>query len=215
MGHYMTVASTSQRKPKGRYHHGDLREALIEAALAEVASNGPEAVSFSALARQLEVSQAAPYRHFADRDMLLAAAATRAFADFNAHLQAVVARRRKGSDLARMAHAYVAFGLRNIGTYRLMYASRHLADAPIDSPLHQAAEAGFLYLMNLLDVGEAGAERGEKRRARVAIKLLAGLHGVVMMAEQGLLPPRVQKVTMAELVDELVRDAETAMEQTA
>ncbi|WP_422364454.1 TetR/AcrR family transcriptional regulator [Pyruvatibacter mobilis] len=211
----MTTASASRRKPKGRYHHGDLREALIEAALAEVAANGPEAVSFSALARQLKVSQAAPYRHFADRDMLLAAAATRAFADFNAHLQAAVTRGRKGSGLARMAHAYVAFGLRHTGTYRLMYASRHLADATLDSPLHQAAEDGFLYLMGLLGAGGAVRGRAERLCARAAIKLLAGLHGVVMMAEQGLLPPRVQKVTMAELVDELVRDAETAMEQTA
>lgn len=55
---------------KDGYHHGDLRRALIEAALAVVEQAGAEAVSLRELAEQAGVSRAAPYRHFADRDEL-------------------------------------------------------------------------------------------------------------------------------------------------
>ena len=53
-----------------RYHHGDLRKALIQAAHAAVESGGPDAVSLRDLAQSLQVSTAAPYRHFRDRDEL-------------------------------------------------------------------------------------------------------------------------------------------------
>ncbi|WP_204307708.1 TetR/AcrR family transcriptional regulator, partial [Klebsiella pneumoniae] len=56
------------RKPGHIYHHGDLRDALIKAALREAERGGAEAISIKALAKQLGVSQPAPYRHFADRD---------------------------------------------------------------------------------------------------------------------------------------------------
>src|SRR5262245_29221513 len=62
--------------PHGRvrahYHHGNLREALIEAALSLIAANGPLGFTFAEAARQAGVSPAAPYRHFRDRDDLLA-----------------------------------------------------------------------------------------------------------------------------------------------
>ena len=64
---------------KPAYHHGDLRNALIAAALAAVEQDGPDAVSLRDLAQNLGVSRAAPYRHFEDRDALLAAVAARRF----------------------------------------------------------------------------------------------------------------------------------------
>ncbi|MFF7194857.1 TetR/AcrR family transcriptional regulator [Streptomyces sp. NPDC008079] len=63
---------------RGRYHHGELRPALIEASFDLLAEAGPAAFSVARVARRLGVSTAAPYRHFADRDHLLAAVATRA-----------------------------------------------------------------------------------------------------------------------------------------
>ncbi len=66
---------------KPAYHHGDLKSALITAALAAVEQDGPDAVSLRDLAQSLGVSRAAPYRHFADRDALLAAVAAQGFED--------------------------------------------------------------------------------------------------------------------------------------
>jgi len=127
------------RKPLNTYHHGDLRDALIHAALREAEQGGPEAISIKALAKELGVSQPAPYRHFADREALLAAVTAEAFRQFSATLREAVAKPSKRSKLSRFAHATVDFGLRRNGIYRLMFASRTMACAPKDSELHGAA----------------------------------------------------------------------------
>src|SRR5947209_14600470 len=64
------------------YHHGNLREALISAALDLIASRGPAGFTFAEAARAAGVSPAAPYRHFRDRDDLLAEVARRGFEQF-------------------------------------------------------------------------------------------------------------------------------------
>ena len=72
--------------PGGRrgYHHGNLREALIEAALKLISEKGPAGVTFAEAARAAGVSPAAPYRHFRDRDALMADVARRGFERFDA-----------------------------------------------------------------------------------------------------------------------------------
>ena len=97
------------RKPFKTYHHGDLREALIQAALREVELGGPEAISIKALAKQLGVSQPAPYRHFADREALLQAVTAEAFRQFNVIMRAAIEQPGKGSKLSRFAQAALAF----------------------------------------------------------------------------------------------------------
>src|SRR5215471_21066384 len=112
------------RKPLNAYHHGDLRDALIKAALHEAESNGPEVISIKALAKKLGVSQPAPYRHFADREALLAAVTAEAFRQFNAIMREAIHKPSKRSKLSRFAEAALDFGLRRNGIYRLMFASR-------------------------------------------------------------------------------------------
>jgi len=93
------------RKPLNTYHHGDLRGALVQAALKEAEQGGPEAISIKALAKQLGVSQPAPYRHFADREALLAAVAAEALRQFCATLRAAIEKPSKRSKLSRLARA--------------------------------------------------------------------------------------------------------------
>src|ERR1700722_9923767 len=62
----------------GRYHHGDLQSALVDAAIAVIDERGVRDFSMAEASRRLGVTTAAPYRHFADRDEVLAAVATRA-----------------------------------------------------------------------------------------------------------------------------------------
>src|SRR5262249_26294070 len=88
------------RKPETAYHHGDLREALVRAALKEAEQGGPESISIKALAKKLGVSQPAPYRHFADRDALLQAATAEAFREFNAVLREALNEPSKHSKLS-------------------------------------------------------------------------------------------------------------------
>src|SRR3981081_2779405 len=81
----------SWRKERHRteraYHHGNLKEALLQAALGLIAQKGPAGFPFAEAARSAGVSPAAPYRHFRDRDALIADVALRGFELFTAHLE--------------------------------------------------------------------------------------------------------------------------------
>jgi AcrR family transcriptional regulator len=94
----------------GRYHHGDLRPALVDAAIAVIAERGVRDFSMAEASRRLGVTTAAPYRHFADRAELLAAVAARGLTVFAAMLSgAADAADTPAQRLAAMAGAYVRF----------------------------------------------------------------------------------------------------------
>ncbi|WP_291850025.1 TetR/AcrR family transcriptional regulator [Bradyrhizobium sp.] len=194
------------RKALNAYHHGDLRDALVQAALREVELGGPEAVSISALARKLGVSQPAPYKHFADREMLLTAATAEAFRQFSAMLRAAIEKPSNRSKLSRFAQVTLDFGLRRNGVYRLMFASRIMACAPKGSELHGAAMETFELLLEALE-----APAVDLLRERSALKIWAALHGVVMLAEQGLLTGQLAGVSREELVEDIVEQTKLAL----
>src|ERR1700755_216307 len=105
------------RKALNAYHHGDLRDALVQAALHEVELGGPEAISISGLAKTLGVSQPAPYKHFADRQTLRRAVTADAFRQFCSMMRAVLEKPSKQSKLSRFAQATLDFGLHRNGIY--------------------------------------------------------------------------------------------------
>ncbi|MBR0757714.1 TetR/AcrR family transcriptional regulator [Bradyrhizobium jicamae] len=194
------------RKPFKTYHHGDLRDALIQAALQEVELGGPEAVSIKALAKKLGVSQPAPYRHFADRDALLEAVTAEAFRQFNDIMREAVEQPSKHSKLSRFAQAALAFGLQRHGIYRLMFASRTMACAPKGSELHTAAMETLALLVDAFEAPAVGL-----LRERQALMIWAGLHGVVMLAEQGLLTGESAQISREQLMDEFVEQTKLAL----
>ena len=194
------------RKPLNTYHHGDLRDALVHAALREAEQGGPEAISLKALAKQLGVSQPAPYRHFADREALLAAVTAEAFRQFSAVMREAIGKPSKRSKLSRFAQASLAFGLRRNGIYRLMFASRVMACASKDSELHIAAMETFALALEALEAPAVGL-----LRERFALQIWAALHGVIMLAEQGLLTGKSANVTREELVEDIVRQTKMAL----
>src|SRR5712671_2011443 len=194
------------RKPLNTYHHGDLRDALVQAALGQVELGGPEAISISALAKILGVSQPAPYKHFADREALLVAVTAEAFRQFSAMLREQIRKPSKRSKLSRFAQTTLDFGLRRNGVYRLMFASRVMACAPKGSELHAAAMETFKLLLEALEAPAVGM-----LRERSALKIWAALHGVVMLAEQGLLTGQVAHVSREELVEDIVQEAKLAL----
>lgn len=200
--HYMSETARV-RKPQKSYHHGDLSDALVAAALRMAEAEGPEAVSFSALARELGVTQAAPYRHFADRDALLTAAATEAFRLFAKALREAVAKASRRTPLERMAHAYLKFGRERAGLYRLMYAARLVERSLVGSELQRAVEDGFLAMLDYY-----GPATNAAAREIIALKFWAALHGVVMLGDQGLLPLKVRKLSAEDLAAAYVKDAE-------
>ncbi|MFJ1608480.1 TetR/AcrR family transcriptional regulator [Streptomyces sp. NPDC088253] len=103
------------------YHHGDLRAACLNAAL-ELLEEGEEAgLSLRAVARRAGVSPNAPYRHYSDKDDLLAALATHGFQDLRRTLLAAEATAAPGEELATLAQAYVRFALDHQALFRLMF----------------------------------------------------------------------------------------------
>jgi AcrR family transcriptional regulator len=194
------------RKPLNSYHHGDLRDAMVQAAMREAERGGPEAISIKALAKELGVSQPAPYRHFADREALLAAVTAEAFRQFSAMLRQEIRKPSKKSKLSRLAQATLAFGLRRNGVYRLMFVSRIMASAPKDSELRDAGAETFALVLEALESPAVGLIR-----ERHALKIWASLHGVVMLAEQGLLTGQVAAITREELVEDIVQQTKLAL----
>jgi AcrR family transcriptional regulator len=200
------MPSQLARKPLNAYHHGDLRDALVQAALRDVELGGPEAVSLKALAKKLGVSQPAPYRHFADREALLAAVTAEAFRQFSAVLRESMRKPSKRSKLSRIARATLDFGLRRNGTYRLMFASRTMAAAPEGSELQNAAMETFDLVLEALGAPAAGF-----LRERHALTIWTGVHGVVMLAEQGLLTGKAAHISIEQLVEDMVKQTELAL----
>jgi AcrR family transcriptional regulator len=112
-------------KTDGRrgYHHGNLKEALIAAALDLIAAKGVAGFTFADAARHAGVSPAAPYRHYRDRDTLLADVAARGFQQFADALLAAWehGRPKPVTALKRMGHAYLAFARKEPALYAAMF----------------------------------------------------------------------------------------------
>ena len=104
------------------YHHGNLREALMQAAIDLIADKGPSGFTFAEAARSAGVSPAAPYRHFRDRDALVAEVATRGFVKFALELERAWAEGRPEPQAAfiRLGRAYLAFARSEPAYYAAM-----------------------------------------------------------------------------------------------
>ncbi len=113
------------RRREGGYHHGNLKEALVQAALGLIAEKGPGGFTFAEAARSAGVSPAAPYRHFRDRDELIASIAQQGFEQFEAQLSAAWDDGRPDTPSAfqRVGKAYLAFARDNAAYYSAMFES--------------------------------------------------------------------------------------------
>ncbi|WP_062998353.1 TetR/AcrR family transcriptional regulator [Nocardia mikamii] len=104
------------------YHHGDLPNALVCAAVELLEEGGASELSLRAAARRAGVSTAAPYRHFADREALLSAVAAVGYADLAGQLAAAHPEPATPEGLAAVAETYVRFALTRPGMFRVMFA---------------------------------------------------------------------------------------------
>ena len=137
----------SWRKDQGRsergYHHGNLKEALLQAALGLIAEKGAAGFTFADAARMAGVSPAAPYRHFRDREELLSSIAQRGFEQFEALLTQAWDDGRPDTVTAfeRVGKAYLAFARNEPAFYSAMFESGLPVDA--NPTLMAASERAF------------------------------------------------------------------------
>lgn len=160
------------------YHHGNLKQALLETALEHLILNGPDKISLRALARDVGVSQTAPYRHFEDKTALLAALAAEGFRRLNKASGLVVNIEDSAEKALQMSgKAYIHFALDNPALYRLMFGPMLSPDD--DFP--ELEEAGSQAFDVIVSIVQRGINRGEfvnKDPLLVANSTWAMVHGV-------------------------------------
>jgi AcrR family transcriptional regulator len=114
-------------KPRASYHHGDLRRALLDAAVGLIDERGPDAFTLRETARKVGVNHAAVYRHFEDKSALLAAVAEQGFVALSSRMREAVVgipSRHTLERLREMGLAYLAFGVESPSHYRVMFGER-------------------------------------------------------------------------------------------
>ena len=180
----------SIRKPSSRYHHGDLRRALLQEAVRTIAEDGVEALTLREAGRRLGVSRTALYRHFADKSSLLAAVAREGFIRFRADLEQAWSEAegtRRGFE--SMGVAYVRFAVAHPAHYRVMFGDfKHLCEK--DPDLRTDAAAAFDVLVRaLMSLQQAGLVRPDDTRV-LAQYIWSIVHGIAMLAIDGQLGPQ-------------------------
>jgi AcrR family transcriptional regulator len=183
----------TRRLGRETYHHGDLRRALIDAAVAIIADLGAEAFTLREAARRLGVNHRAAYRHFADKARLLAAVAEQGLTALIEGARAEIATARASDPEARlvaMARAYVAFAAQHPAHFRVMFGPR--LDGGFDEPL---AEAYQLLEAEIRGAVGAAVPAGEVSDAAIAYwSTLHGLASLVLMKRVRAEELRVERV---------------------
>lgn len=130
------------------YHHGELREALLEAAEAQLEKDGPAGLSLRKLGRKLGVTPGAPYRHFEDKDALLAALAIRGFQQLRTMMLDEQKEAADAEDrLRRAGVGYLKFAEKLPELFRLMFGWMPARDVP---ELYESGDAAFAVLEDIL-----------------------------------------------------------------
>jgi AcrR family transcriptional regulator len=131
------------RKTRRTYHHGDLENALVEAAIVLIADQGAEAFTLREVARRVGVSHAAVYRHFADKSAMLEAIAVHGYRGLTHRLRGAIAgvpKARVEERLLRIATAYAMFAIEQEPRFRVMTRPRReeLRSAALEEAIDEA-----------------------------------------------------------------------------
>ena len=190
--------------PRG-YHHGNLKEALVRAALELIAEKGPAGFTFADAARWAGVSPAAPYRHFRDRDALIADVARRGFDAFAAALAKAWDDGRPELLVAfeRLGRAYLDFARREPAYYSAMFEAGVSPDS--DPELRASSESAFAVL-------RAAAEKlvallppaGRPPALMVALHVWSMTHGIASLFGRGDAARRTLPMPPEELLEAAV-----------
>lgn len=177
-----------RRKRAGQYHHGDLRRALIDQALRTIDRHGVGGLTLRAVGEALGVSRTALYRHFSDKQSLVAAVACEGFRTLRQDLLEAWERDGRGqAGFQAMGEAYLRFAVAHPSHYRVMFG-RFVESKARDPELIQEAESAFQALVDAL---VALQDEGLVRRddpVTLARFVWSVVHGVAMLTIDGQLP---------------------------
>ena len=197
----------SWRKDQGRnergYHHGNLKEALLQAALDLIEKKGAAGFTFADAARIAGVSPAAPYRHFRDRDELLSSIAQRGFEQFETALSQAWDDGRPDTVTAfeRVGKAYLAFAREQPAFYSAMFESGLAVD--VSASLQAAAERAFAVIRAAAERLAALAPPGTPRppALMMALHIWSMSHGIASLFARGDAARRKLPMSAEELLE--------------
>lgn len=171
------------------YHHGNLREALLQSAIRLIAQVGPTAFTLREVARRAGVSHNAPYRHFHDKDDLLAAVATQGYIELTDAMTA--AAERQSTPLNRLKQAglaYVSFALRRPEHFTVMFDAPSAKQQRPDAA--EAAKRAFATLVGLVQECQKKNQLPTGDPLDFALLAWTWVHGIAKLAITGRLPYR-------------------------
>jgi len=164
------------------YHHGDLRNALIRAGQAILAEEGVAGLDLRKVARAAGVSHAAPYRHFADKQALLAAIAAEGFDQLAERMRIALAGAPDDAraQLTLIGLAYAGFAFEHPAHMREMFSGLSV-DRMAYPDLHAAAKGAFYQLIRVVAQGQAHGAIGPGDPASIATVVWSQIHGITML----------------------------------
>lgn len=181
----MNPKSSDRSKDATSYHHGNLRLALLEAALEQIKEQGAEKLSLRGLARAVGVSQTAPYRHFEDKNQLLAELATQAFKELSEATSGAVYEGDPAADnIARIGNAYRVYAIANPEKYKLMFGPV-IQDRNQYPDLYEAGNQAFHVLIDTVTAGVDNKELIGAPPELMAHMLWSVVHGASSLAIDG------------------------------
>jgi AcrR family transcriptional regulator len=187
-------ADPPRRKP---YHHGSLHSALVEASIALAREGGPDRVVLREAARAAGVSHSAAYRHFTDREALLAEVSRHARTELAAEMRRRVNRAKDPLERLRaVGTAYVDFALTQPGLFRTAFISHPAATHPDDhdrtagTATRSTADSAepLEILGEVLDQAQAAGLLDPNRRPGAEIAAWSAVHGLASLLLEGPLP---------------------------
>lgn len=169
-------------KHPDRYHHGDLRRALLEEAARTIQHEGVDGLTLRAVGQRLGVSRTALYRHFADKSALLSAVARDGFRMLRLALVDAWEREGRGRPgFEAMGLAYVRFAVTNPSHYRVMFGGFLARPAP-DPELAEEAGGAFQVLVDSLVAQQQAGLVKQDDPLQLARMIWAIVHGIAMLA---------------------------------
>lgn len=180
----MARSKSPARKPRRSYHHGNLRRALLDEALATIRAEGVEGLTLREIGARIGVSRTALYRHFADKGALLEAVATEGFRTLREKLVAAWEEGRGRTGFDAMGVAYVRFAVANPAHYRVMFGG-FVGPEARQPELSTEGEGAFQALVDALAaLQQAGLVRGDDV-VTMASFVWSVVHGVAMLGIDG------------------------------
>ncbi len=184
----MAPAKRLARKRRRPYHHGNLRSALLDEALATIRDKGVDGLTLREIGARLGVSRSALYRHFADKRALLATVATDGFRMLREQLVTAWAEGARGPAASQaMGVAYVGFAVANPSHYRVMF-SRFVDPQPQEPELAAEAVGAFQALVDAVAAMQREGIVRDDDTVLMARYVWSVVHGVAMLAIDGQLP---------------------------